>query len=349
MFDSFRNILDKNNISLAVSTYQDNSLLIVSSYDIQVVPFSRPMGIAVNGNRMAIGSKTMVSQYHNQPDLDEAFLRPAIKEQAGMVYQSDAWFAPQSYMVTGAVDVHDVSYDVSNNVWFVNTRFSCIATLDYHFSFVPVWKPKFISQLAPQDRCHLNGLTMKDGMPYLATCFAETDEYNGWRPQMMNGGVIIHIPSDEVVVRGLSMPHSPRIHNGEVFLLNSGKGELLLLSDDMSVQVLAKFPGFVRGMSGYGNYLFVGVSEARHVVKRSKLGFEKIDVSQNEPVCGVYVFDTISGKVVDKVIFNGVKEIFDIGVIEAKRPYMLEPNNVIIDNTFVFPNETIIKEVLPDA
>ena len=45
----------------------------------------------------------------------------------------------------------------------MNTLFSCLAGLDSRYSFVPRWRPPFISALAAEDRCHLNGLAMVDG------------------------------------------------------------------------------------------------------------------------------------------------------------------------------------------
>src|SRR5947209_15759758 len=48
-------------------------------------------------------------------------------------------------------------------LWFVNTRFSCLCTIDRAHSFVPRWRPPYITALAPEDRCHLNGLGLVNG------------------------------------------------------------------------------------------------------------------------------------------------------------------------------------------
>src|SRR3546814_16408847 len=85
-----------------------------------------------------------------------------------------------------------------------------VATLSDRHSFVPHWRPRFISDDAPEDRCHLNGMAMRDGRPAFASCLAESDAPQGWRAQRKDGGVLFDIATGEAVLRGLSMPHSPR-------------------------------------------------------------------------------------------------------------------------------------------
>ena len=69
--------------------------------------------------------------------------------------------------VTGEIQCHEIAWGSTDNgepdLWIVNTLFSCLAGLDPRYSFVPRWRPPFVSALAPQDRCHLNGLAMRDG------------------------------------------------------------------------------------------------------------------------------------------------------------------------------------------
>jgi uncharacterized protein (TIGR03032 family) len=58
---------------------------------------------------------------------------------------------------------------------FVNTLFSCLATVDEQVSFRPVWQPRFVTALRPEDRCHLNGLAMQEGRPRFVTAAGMTD------------------------------------------------------------------------------------------------------------------------------------------------------------------------------
>ena len=64
---------------------------------------------------------------------------------------------------------------------FVNTLYSCLATLSERHSFKPIWRPPFISRLAAEDRCHLNGLAMRGGAPAFVTATSRSDAVNGWR------------------------------------------------------------------------------------------------------------------------------------------------------------------------
>jgi uncharacterized protein (TIGR03032 family) len=113
-----------------------------------------------------------------------------------------------------------------SELWFINTRFSCLATRSDVYSFIPRWQPKFISALVPEDRCHLNGLGLRDGEICYLTALGETDIAAGWRENKRAGGIIIDLKSNEIIARGLSMSHSPRWHGGKLWILESGNGSL---------------------------------------------------------------------------------------------------------------------------
>ena len=113
----------------------------------------------------------------------------------------------------------------------VNTLFSCLCTLHSSYSFVPRWQPPFISGLAPEDRCHLNGLAMDEGQPAYVTAVSRSDTVDGWRDRRGDGGVVIDVRTNQVVCQGLSMPHSQRLHRGELWVLNAGTGDLGVVND----------------------------------------------------------------------------------------------------------------------
>src|SRR5947207_9982868 len=144
------------------------------------------------------------------------------------------------------------------------TRFSCLCTLDPDYSFVPRWQPPFISALAAEDRCHLNGLAMVDGRPRYVTALGESDTARGWRANKPRGGCLIDVDSGAVLSRGLSMPHSPRWHDGRLWVLESGTGQLLLIDGATGRrQRIAEVPGFGRGLAMAGPYAFIGLSKIR--------------------------------------------------------------------------------------
>ena len=225
--DSFVALLHELGASLLVSTYQANKLLAVraSGHGLSTLvrTFDRPMGLAVDGSRLAIGTRKEVWLLRNAPDI-----APQV-EPAG---QHDACFLPRSSPRHGrhrhSRDCLGHRRDVSE-LWIVSTRFSCLATLSPDYSFVPRWRPPFISALAAEDRCHLNGLAIVDGEPRFVTALGTTDMRDGWRADKPHGGCIIDVPSGEFVTRGLSMPHSPRWHDGRLWVLESGTGRLVLV------------------------------------------------------------------------------------------------------------------------
>jgi uncharacterized protein (TIGR03032 family) len=46
----------------------------------------------------------------------------------------------------------------------------------------------------------------------------------GWRDDRRDGGVLMDLATQETVAAGLSMPHSPRLYDGKLWVLNSGHG-----------------------------------------------------------------------------------------------------------------------------
>jgi uncharacterized protein (TIGR03032 family) len=172
------------------------------------------MGLAVNADRLALATQHEITLFANAPLLAPDFM----PHQQG---RYDALYLPRATFHTGDLNVHDLAF-ADDGLWFVNSRFSCLSALSRDFSFIPRWKPPFISELVPEDRCHLNGLAVVNGKPKYVTALGETDVVGGWRARKATGGVLMDVESGAVLLRGLSMPHSPRWHHGRLWLLNSG-------------------------------------------------------------------------------------------------------------------------------
>src|SRR5688572_18844345 len=219
--NSFAPLLKQLGASLLVTTYQANKLLVLreqqGGLSILVRSFERPMGVAADARRIALGTRDAVWHFRNAPDL-----APQV-EPHGV---HDACFLPRHSHVTGDIGVHEVVWagEQLDELWLVNTRFSCLCTLHADYSFVPRWRPPFISALAAEDRCHLNGLAIVDGRPAYVSALGTTDTAGGWRACKPRGGCIIDVESGQLVARGLSMPHSPRWHEGQLWVLESGTG-----------------------------------------------------------------------------------------------------------------------------
>ena len=331
--DSFVELLHRLNASLLVSTYQANKLLAVRAsnqgLNTLVRTFDKPMGLAVDGSRLAIGTRKEVWFLRDAPD---------IAPQVEPVGQHDACFLPRSSHVTGDIGIHEVAW-AGDELWIVSTRFSCLATLSPDYSFVPRWRPQFITALAAEDRCHLNGLAIVDGQPKYVSALGTTDVRDGWRVDKPQGGCIIDIPSREFVTRGLSMPHSPRWHDGKLFLLESGTGGVVLVDrTNGRRETVLTLPGFTRGLAFAGRYAVVGLSKIRPT---SAMDGVPIAMRRDELKCGVAAVDLTRGQLVGLLEFQtAVEEIFDVQVLPGIRfPEVVGFQKESLLHTFIIPPE----------
>lgn len=243
----------------------------------------------------------------------------------GQTYQGyDRVFVPQVGYVTGDLDIHDLVVDASGRLVFVNTLFSCLATVSEKHSFIPLWQPPFISKLAAEDRCHLNGLALREGKPRYVTAVSQSDIADGWRDRRVDGGCVIDVKLNEVIAGGLSMPHSPRWYQKKLWLLNSGTGEFGHLDLKTGTFNPVTFcPGYLRGLAFHGDFALVGVSKPRE--NRTFLGLplnEKLKEKDAEARCGVLVIDLRSGDLVHSLRMEGVvSELYDVAVLPGvQRP-----------------------------
>src|SRR5262249_25275515 len=328
--DRFVEVLHRLGASLLVSTYQANKLLAVRAgggLSTLVRTFDRPMGLAAAGGRLALGARKEVWFFRNAPDI-----APRI-EPAG---QHDACFLPRSCHVTGDIAVHELAW-VGEELWVVNTRFSCLCTLHPDYSFVPRWRQPSVAACPADDRCHLNGLAIADGRPKYVTALGETDTANGWRADKPRGGCLLEVSSGEVISRGLSMPHSPRWHDGRLWLLESGTGQLVLVDPATGRrQRVAEVPGFARGLALSGPYAFVGLSKIR---KTSAMDGVPLADRREQLKCGVAAVDLRSGQVLALLEFQtAVEEIFDVQLLPGLRfPEVIGFQQETIQHTFVVP------------
>jgi uncharacterized protein (TIGR03032 family) len=303
--------------SLVLTTYQSSKIILIGSnpatrrLSVFERTLERPMGVAYDAahdgvRRLAVASVIQITTF-----VDAA---QGKKTEAGY----DAVFVPQTANYTADLDVHDIAYAADGRLAFANTLFSCLAEASPSHSFKPLWRPPFVSRLAAEDRCHLNGLAMRDGKPAYVTCVAETNVTDSWRDHRTGGGVVLDVAASEVVCRGLSMPHSPRLHDGKLWLLNSGTGEFG--SVDLAAgrfEPMTFCPGYLRGLAFIGRHALVGLSLAREnrtfagLPLQDRLAREKV-----EPRCGVFVIDTQSGDIAHWLRIEGVvSELYDVAVL----------------------------------
>ena len=334
-------LLDALGGSLAVTTYQSGRLIFLRRQgevlNTHFRSFPSPMGLALGGPGLALGTARDVRLFRNQPQV--AQLKP---DEAPV----DACFVPTRIQITGDVRIHEMAWEGERLV-FANTRFSCLATLSDEASFEPIWQPSFIGALAAEDRCHLNGLAMRDGRVALVSALGTGDSEGSWRERKADGGVLLDVASGEVVAHGLSMPHSPRFHDGRCFVLESGKGTLATVDlRDGRIETVCTLPGFTRGLALAGPFAFVGLSKVREKT------FDGIPLaaSPDERVCGVYAVDLRSGGIAGLVRFEGsVEEIFDVQFLAGMRfPDLLDPTDDAVANAFFLSDAALARVAAAD-
>jgi len=312
--------LAQQGVSLAFTTYQTGKLFLIglqSDGRLSVFErtFNRAMGLWASSDSLYMSSLYQLWRFEN------ALARSQVQN------GYDRLYVPQIGYTTGDIDVHDIALDSNGRVVFVNTLFNCLATVSDRYSFVPLWKPPFISKLAAEDRCHLNGLAMEDGHPRYVTAVSQTDIVDGWRDRRKKGGCIIDVLSDEVILKGLSMPHSPRLYQSKLWLLNSGVGYFGYVDRERGVfEPITFCPGYMRGLAFINDFAVIGLSKPRHNKTFSGLPLDdNLRAKDAEARCGLQVIDLRTGDIVHWLRIDGiVEELYDVVVLpEVHRPMAL--------------------------
>lgn len=314
-----------NKVSLAFTSYQTGQLILAGvapdgriSFNEQ--NYARAMGLYYHARQLHVGSMFQIWRLENM-------LKPG--QFADRAF--DLALVPRTAQSVGYVDAHELAVDRSGRTIFVNSRFSCLATFDEQHSFRPLWKPPFISALMPEDRCHLNGMAMVDGVPRYVTAIAATDTKDGWRACREKGGVLIEVETGRIVTDGLSMPHSPRVHQGAIWAVDSGRGKIVKVDRRTGETEDVIFcPGFLRGLTFHNGHAIVTASKAREG------GFEGLELQAElkqravKAACGVFIIDLERREIVHSILFEGkITEMFDVAVMEGIRnPMSVGPNTV---------------------
>lgn len=322
-------------ISLALSTGQAGSLLWarVAGEVINIHRFAlpRPAGLAFRRNHLWVGTDSHIKAYINVPAVVSKLPEPGY----------DACFLPFRQHTTGDIAIQEMACDRDSRLWFVNARFSCLCTLDEAHSFVPQWFPPFISTCEPEDRCRLNGLAMRDGEPAYVTALGDSDHAAGWWGNAHDGGIIIDVKRNAVIAEGLSLPQSPRWHNGQLWFLEAGKGLLNVMdSDSGEIRQVAELPGFVRGMELIGDFAFIGLSKSMQdvVIEQTPLAKGKTALA-----CGLWLVNIVNGRTIGFIDFKGaVREIHAVQIIpNACYPEILPDNHPLLAGTYVLPDSNL--------
>lgn len=342
--NSFHQLLKELRCSLLVSTYQAGKLIIVreseGSLNTHFRVFNKPMGMRADKSRIDLGTQNEIIEFRNIPAAASK-IEPKGKH--------DACFIASNSHTTGDIDIHEMARDDQGRLWFINTRFSCLCTLDPNYSFSPQWRPPFISHYSPEDRCHLNGLGMREGKPRYVTALGSSNKKGGWRKNKAKGGILMDIQNNRVIAQGLSMPHSPRFYGKQLWVLESGNGSIARVDEETGeLSTLCVLPGFTRGIDFVGELAFVGLSQVRESAVFSGIPITE-RVPENERCCGVWVVNLRSGEILAFLKFEGiVQEIFSVEIIpDTLFPELLEPNDPLINSSYVLPDNALKDVKMP--
>ncbi|MCA9211946.1 MAG: TIGR03032 family protein [Planctomycetales bacterium] len=332
--DNLPRILDRFGCSVAVTTYQAGKLILLRSdgagLNTHFRSFTQPMGLALSSSRLAIGTDMQIWEYHNVP---------AVNDKVDTARTHDACFLPRLAHHTGNIQIHEMGW-VDNELWFVNTLFSCLCTRSDEHSFVPCWRPPFVTAYAPEDRCHLNGMCVVNGEVRYVTALGRSDTQGGWRDNKKSGGVLIDVPTGEIIASNLCMPHSPRYYGDRLWVLNSGEGGVGVVDRNSGCyDEIARLPGFTRGLCFHGRLAFIGLSQVRDSAVFSGIPVAELE----ERTCGVWVLNIDTGETVGFVRFEeAVREIFAVEMLPGYRfPDVINDNRELMASSYVLPDEAL--------
>jgi uncharacterized protein (TIGR03032 family) len=152
----------------------------------------------------------------------------------------------------------------------------------------------------------------------LASSFfsASTDRVSQRRPGHRNfavnrRGVIFSGATRDVLCRGLTRPHSARLHRGRLWVDNSGYGEVGL-ADGAVFEPVARLPGWTRGLCFHDDIAFVATSR---VLPRFRQYAPGLDADAS--LCGVHALDLCTGRVLGSIVWPGGNQVFALDWLPA--------------------------------
>ena len=321
--------------TVVITTYQAGKIVLVdhdgSKITVLILDLASPMGIAIDGRRdgsalrsgarMAIALRDRVVVFADSPELAQQMPgRPA--------GSFEHLYSPRVTYATGDIRAHEIAFG-REGLWIVNTRLSCLCLASVEHAFEPRWLPKFVSACVPEDRCHLtSGLAIEGGAPAYVTAHGATDSRGGWRDRKLGGGVVIDVARGDPLAGGFTMPHSPRIHDGALWVLDSGQGVLAEVDRRTGARTpVASVPASRAASTSWAS---TPSSASPRSGRRTSSGGMPVSSRHRELHAGVVVVKTSTGEIEGVLRFtSGCDEIFDVAVLRGKhRVQFLDPSSI---------------------
>ena len=198
----FLNWLKQNKVGIVICSYKSNAIFSMGTapntksgqdmLSLWITNSMRPMGACYDSSRknLWVGNSLQLWQYHNQGRKETD--RETMPD-------FDSHFMPRTMRTINDIDIHDVCVDNDGNPFFVSALFCCVCKPSDKGSFEVVWCPPWLSKVATEDRCHLNGLAMREGVPRYVSSVSRADIRGGWREHKTDGGIIWDIVENKLV------------------------------------------------------------------------------------------------------------------------------------------------------
>ena len=271
--------------------------------------FQNAFAVDYHSGQLAVSHKKGITVYRNSPKM-----APIHPEKP---HVHDAYFSSLVTFHTGDCLIHDIVITPAGLV-VANTRFSTVCLLDGRYNINPIWYPDFISMPAPEDRCHLNGIAIEGEKLAYATTFGPYDTEGGWRGMREFNGLLIDVQNKRNLVTGLSMPHSPRLHDGHLFVCESGHGAVHEVDRQTGeMRTVVRLPGLTRGLAFQDQTMFVGMS-----TQRGSSSLPALPIVQGglPLMAGVSAVDLQSGALKGTLqILDPGREVLDVKVLPGIR------------------------------
>lgn len=311
----FWELLAEHDLTLLVTREYEHLVMALTATPEPRATFLRlphPSGLAVDRERGSVH----VASTRNPNQVYE--LRPAAgrldRADAPGEAAEDAPLVPVgSRFYPGALYLHDLAF-VGGRLHGNAVGENAVARLEGGGRHERVWWPKAVERGGEPDfsRNHLQLNSIAAGPDVKRSFFSASAESPGARrPGHRNWtvdgrGVIFSGRTREPVARGLTRPHSARLRDGQLWVDNSGYGELSLVEDGGAAAV-ARLPGWTRGLCFAGDLAFVGVSR---VIPRFRQYAPGLDVDRS--ICGVFAVDVRTGTVTAGLTWPRGNQIFAV-------------------------------------
>ncbi len=312
IYGDWWNILADLGITLLVTReYEHLVMALRGDETVSYMSLPHPSGLAVDRNRQVV--HIACTRNPNQV-YDLAPASKMLERLDNPDGEIDCPLVPvRSRFYPGCFYMHDLAY-IGDILYANSVGQNAVVRLGDNGTAERVWWPRCIEKsdgpVFGQNHIQLNSIAAGSDL-HTSYFSASADKISARRPGHKNfpvdkRGVIFSGATREPVVRGLTRPHSVRLHNGRLWVDNSGYGELCV-AENGKTEPVVRLPGWTRGLGFQGNVAFVGTSR---VLPRFRQYAPGLDVEKS--VCGVHAVDTASGSVLGGLIWPYANQIFAI-------------------------------------